>query len=207
MGYNYYNLKEYDKAEEALINAINTKPDHASSHLLLGYNMTDKNQKVQSLLCLHYFLFLEPNSERAKTAYNQLQEKLSGNVERDKDKPEQINIYIDPDQSESEFAAAAMMIPMLETSKSLEENKSKSEEELFIENTSSFFTILGELKKKKNKGLWWDFYIPFFYEIAKSEHIDTYCYYISQSSNSKANDWLKGNEMKINEFDKWLKEQ
>jgi tetratricopeptide (TPR) repeat protein len=35
LGYTYYNLKEYDKAEEALINAINTKSDHASSHLLL----------------------------------------------------------------------------------------------------------------------------------------------------------------------------
>lgn len=207
LGCNYYNLKEYDKAEQALINAIKTKSDHASSHLLLGYLMTNKSQKVQSLLCLHYFLFLEAKSERAKTAYNLLQKQFGGNVERDKDKPDHLNIFVDPNQLENEFGAGNLMISMLEATKSLEENKGKSEDELFIENTTSFFKILGELKKKKNTGLWWDFYVPFFYDIAKSEHIDTYCYYISQSSSDTARDWLKSNETEIFEFNKWLKEQ
>jgi len=207
LGYTYYNLREYDKAEEALINAINSKSDHASSHLLLGYLMTDKNQKVQSLLCLHYFLFLEANSERAKTAYNLLQKQFGGNVERDKDKPDQINIFLDPNQSGTEFGAADMMISMLEASKSLEENEGKSDNEMFVENTTSFFKILGELKKKKNTGLWWDFYVPLFYDIARSKHIDTYCYYISQSSNGAALEWLKENDEKINDFNKWLSEQ
>ncbi|MCB9015755.1 MAG: tetratricopeptide repeat protein [Lentimicrobiaceae bacterium] len=207
LGYNYYNLKEYDKAEEALINAIEIKSDHASSHLLLGYLMTDKNQKVQSLLCLHYFLFLEPNSERAKTAYNLIQKQFSGNVGRDEDNPSQINIILDPNQLETEFGAAGMMISMLEASKSLEENKGKSGDELFIENTTSFFKILGELKKKKNTGLWWDFYVPLFYDIAKSEHIDTYCYYISQSSNDTALEWLRENDKRIDDFNRWLSEQ
>ena len=30
-----------------------------------------------------------------------------------------------------------------------------------------------------------------FYLIAESEHIDTYCYYISQSTKETAVDWLK----------------
>lgn len=204
---NYYKSKEYDKAEKALINAINTKPNHASSHLLLGNVMINKNQKVQSLLCLHYFLFLEPNSERSKTAYYLLEKQISGNVKADKDNPNQINIYLDPDQLESEFGNAEMMLFMLGASKSLEENKDKSEEELFIENTKSFFKILGEFKKEENTGLWWDFYIPFFDNIAKSDHIDTYCYYISQSSNSKSIDWLKNNNNKLKDFGAWLKEQ
>jgi len=206
LGYNYYKLSEYDKAEEALINAINSKPDHPTSHLILGYLMTDQNRKVQSLLCLHYFLFLEPNSERAKTAYNLLQTQFGGNVERDKDKPDQINIFLDPDQAGTEFGAADLMISMLEALKTLEENEGKSEDELFIENTTSFFKILGELKKKKNKGLWWEFYVPFFYQIAESEHIETYCYYISQSTNINAQKWLNENVDKITEFDTWLQE-
>lgn len=206
LGYTYYNLKEYDKAEEALINAINAKSDHASSHLLLGYVMNEKNQKVQSLLCLHYFLFMEPNTERSKTAYNLLLKQFGGNVERDKDKPNQINIFIDPNQSESEFAPAAMMISMLEASKTLEENKDKSEDLMFIENTTSFFKILGELKKK-NKGLWWDLYVPLFLEIAESEHIDTYCYFISQSNNIHSQVWMENNSVKIEQFGKWLQEE
>lgn len=206
LGYTYYNLKEYDKAEKALINAINAKSDHASSHLLLGYVMNEKNQKVQSLLCLHYFLFMEPRTERSKTAYNLLLKQFGGNVERDKDKPNQINIFIDPNQSESEFAPAAMMISMLEASKALEENKDKSEDQIFIENTTSFFKILGELKKK-NKGLWWDLYVPLFLEIAESEHIDTYCYFISQSNNIHSQVWMENNSVKIEQFGKWLQEE
>ncbi len=204
---NYYKSKEYDKAEKALINAINTKPNHASSHLLLGNLMYNQNQKVQSLLSLHYFLFLEPDTERSKTAYYLLEKQISGNVKADKDNPNQINISFDPNQSEKEFGSAELMISMLEASNTLEENKDKSEEELFIENTTSFFKILGELKEKKNTGLWWDFYVPFFNKIAKSEHIDTYCYYISQSSNPKAADWLKNNNKKVKDFSSWLKEQ
>jgi hypothetical protein len=207
LGCSYYNLKEYDKAEEALINAINTKSDHATSHLVLGYLMANRNQKVQSLLCLHYFLFLEPNSERAKTAYNLIQKQFGGNVDRDKDKPSQMNIFLDPNQSGTEFGAADMMISMLEASKSLEKNEGKSDNDIFIENTTSFFKILGELKEKKNTGLWWDFYVPIFYDIAKSEHIGTYCNYISQSSNDTALDWLKENDNKINDFNKWLSEK
>ena len=204
LGYSYCNLKEFDKAEKALINAISTKSDHASSHLLLGFLMSDQKHRIQSLLCLHYFLFLEPNSERAKTAYHLLQQQFGSNVVKDKDKPNQINIFIDAKQLDSEFGTVEMMISMLEASKANEENKDKSEEELFIENTASFFKLLGEFKEKKNSGLWWDFYIPLFYAIAKSEHIDTYCYYISQSSNDAAVNWLKENDKKISDFSKWL---
>lgn len=204
LGYNYYNLKEYDKAEQAFINAINTKSNHASSHLLLGYLMLDKGQKVQSLLCFHYFLFLEPNSGRSKTVYNLLQKQFSGNVESDKDDPKKINIYLNPDKNGSEFGAVDVMISMLQASKALEKNKGKSEDQLFLENTISFFKILGELKKEENTGLWWDYYVPLFYDIAKSEHIDTYCNYISQSSNSVAEEWLKANDKKLDAFDTWL---
>lgn len=207
LGYNYYNLGEYDKAEQTLIKGINNNPNHASSHLLLGYVMDEQNKKVQSLLSLHYFLFIEANSERAKTAHNVLQNQFKGNVEQDENEPDRINIFVDENESESEFGAANMMISMLEATKTLEENEDKSEEEMFIENTTSFFKVLGELKEEKNTGLWWDFYVPFFYDIAKSEHMDTYCYYISQSSNSTASNWLKNNSEKIADFNTWLKER
>ena len=50
LGYNYYKKGNYEKAEEALTNAIKTKPSHASSHLLLAYLMNDQKNKVKSLL-------------------------------------------------------------------------------------------------------------------------------------------------------------
>ncbi len=207
LGYNYYNIKEFDKAEKAFIKAINTKANHASSHLFLGYLMYEKNQRVQSLLSLHFFLLLEPNSERSQNAYNLLQSQLSGGVERNQEEPGKIDIFLSPDQLKSEFGTIDMMITILEASKSLEENEGKSDDQMFIENTTSFFKILGEHKTKENTGFWWDFYVPFFYLIAESEHIDTYCYYISQSTKETAADWLKENEKRVTDFAKWLSEE
>ncbi|HOS58149.1 MAG TPA: tetratricopeptide repeat protein [Bacteroidales bacterium] len=207
LGYNYYNIKEFDKAEKAFIKAINTKANHASSHLFLGYLMYEKKQRVQSLLSLHFFLLLEPNSERSQNAYNLLQSQLSGGVERNQEEPGKIDIFLSPDQLKSEFGTIDVMITILEASKSLEENEGKSDDQMFIENTTSFFKILGEHKTKENAGFWWDFYVPFFYLIAESEHIDTYCYYISQSTKETAADWLKENEKRVTDFAKWLSEE
>ena len=57
---------------------------------------------------------------------------------------------------------------------------------MFVKNTDSFFNVLGELKKKNNKGIWWEFYVPFFYDIASSPHLEAYCNYISASSKESA---------------------
>lgn len=206
LGYDYYKIRDEDKAEDALIKAINIKPSHASSHLLLGYLMADQKLKSQSLLCLHYFLFLEPESDRSSAAYDLLMEQFGGNVKRDENDPTQITIYMNDDNMKSDFSAADLMLGMLEASKGLEENEGKSDDEMFIENTTSFFTILGELNDDKNKGLWWDFYVPLFYELSKSEYMDVYCNYISLSGNQNAGAWFKDNGDRVKAFAKWLDE-
>ncbi len=205
LGYDYYSLNNKEKAEKALINAIQTKSNHTSSHLLLAQLMANQNKNVQSLLGLYYFLFLEPNTDRSKTAMKLLEKQFGGNVQKDKDKPDQINITFNSDQIDSEFGAASMMLSMMEASNSIEENKDKSKDQLFIENTTSFFKILGELKDQKKKGFWWDFYVSFFYDLANSDHMDTFCYYITQSTRESSNDWLQKNDPKIVMFDQWLK--
>ena len=203
---NYYKLKNYKEAEWNVTKAIELNSEHVSSHLLLGYILNETNKKVQSLLSLHYFLFLEPDSKRAEEAFTLLLNNFGGNVTKDKDKPNTINISLLLND-DSQFGAAELMISLLEASKSLEENVGKTDEEMFIENTKSFFTILGELRKRKDKDIYWDFYTPFFYKIAKSDFIETYCYYISQVGNEKSRMWLDSHPSSIEEFGKWLYEK
>ncbi|MBN2682442.1 MAG: tetratricopeptide repeat protein [Bacteroidales bacterium] len=206
LGLNYYKTNNPIKTEEALINALMLKFNHASSHLLLSYLMFENKQKAKSLLCLHYFLFIEPNTERSKKAYSLIKEQFGSNVKRDENNPQSITITFDPDIEDKDFRAADLMISMLEVSKSIEKNEGKTEDELFIENTESFFKFMGELKKKKHKGLWWEYYVPFFDDIAKSGHIEAYCNYISQSSNENAVKWMEDNEKKLDEFGQWLQQ-
>ncbi len=208
LGISYSRVPDSKKAESAFINAIANNPNHASSHYGLALTEKDNNQRVQSLLSLYYFLLLEPSSKRAETAYSLLRKQFGGNVQKDKDNPNNINIFINPDNANSEFSSAELMISMLEASNSLEENKDKTPEELFIDNTKSFFTMMGELgEKESKKNIWWNMYIPFFYKLAQSEYMDVYCYYISQSSNENAKKWLKENSEKFEKFGEWLKKE
>jgi tetratricopeptide (TPR) repeat protein len=201
---NHYKIGDLDKAEENIINGIEINSNHSSSHLLLANIHNQKENPVQTLLAIHYFLFLEPSTKRSIVAYEILQENFGGNVSKDDSDPNTINIMLSPN-SDSQFGAVELMISMLEVSKSLEENEDKTEDEMFIENTESFFKVLGELKEKKNKEIWWTFYTTFFYELAKTDHLETYCKYITQSENENSKKWLNENEERLADFDTWLK--
>ena len=83
-------------------------------------------------------------------------------VERKDEK--NINVSVPFTSKSDDFGAAEMMISLLEASKYAEENKNKTEMEIFIEKNKSIFSILGELKKE-NKGFWWDFYVTKFYDL------------------------------------------
>jgi len=204
LGLNYYKLNDLDNAEENVIRAIENNPNHSSSHLILANIHNQKGNSVQTLLAAHYFLFLEPDTNRSSAAYLMIEENFGGNVSKDSSKPNTINIMLSPN-NDSSFGAVELMISLLEASKGIEKNEGKTEDETFIENTESFFKILGELKKKKDKEIWWTFYTTFFYDLAKSEHLETYCKYITQSSNENSKKWLNENENKLIEFDEWLK--
>lgn len=201
---NYLKINDLDKTEECVIKAIKNNSNHSSSHLILANIHNQKGNSIQALLASHYFLFLEPNTKRSIKVYQILQKNFEGNVSKDNSKPNTINISLSPN-NDSQFGAVELMISMLEASKSLEENEGKTEDEIFIKNTESFFKILGELKKEKNKEIWWTLYTPFFYDIAKSDHLETYCKYITQSNNENSKKWLNENKKKLVDFDKWLK--
>lgn len=200
---NYFKIQEYDDAEESLVEAITTKPSHSTSHLLLAYVQSAKRKTVQTLLAVHYFLLLEPNSRRSPDAYKLLQGTFGSNVSKDKDKPNQININILSDKK-NEFATAELMISLMEAGKTVEKNKDKTEDELFIEHTTSFFTVLGK-PKKKNKGIWWEFYVPLFNKMSGTKHMEAYCHYISQSSSESSAKWLENNSDKVEALFEWLK--
>ncbi|MEN9973703.1 MAG: hypothetical protein RIS20_2050 [Bacteroidota bacterium] len=206
LGMDYYRMGELAKAQEILEHGIDTKNSHASSHMLLAYVLADQGMKVRSILALHYFLLLEPSSKRSEKAYALLLKQMGGNVKREEGAENKINIYVNPN-ADPEFSDAELMLSLLSVNGTLEENKSKSSEELFIENTTSMFKMLGELKKKKDKGLYWEFYIPLFDELAHSNVIDAYCYYISQQSNEVANKWMEDNQAHFQELVEWFKKK
>lgn len=200
-----YNQKDYKKAEKAAIDAITARPGHASSHIILAAIMSETGQRVKSLLPKYYFLMLEPGSKRSLANYNSLKTQLGLGVEKKDDKNINITIAL-PSSKEDDFGPAEMMLSLLAASKHTEKNENKTEMEMFVETNKGLFSVLGELKEKKHKGLWWDLYVTQFYDLVKSGHQEAFSYYISQSTNAEpVNKWIAENKEKMQQLMDWIK--
>jgi len=194
------NSNHLDKAYTSAIKAINKKSSHASSHLILSKIMEKKGSRVKAMLPLYFFLLIEPNSERAAIEYQTLRAYMNHGISRTNDKT--INIQV-PSDNDPSFGAAEMMISMSKVSSSLDENKNKTDLELFADTNKKVLGILGELKKD-NKGFWWDFYVPFFNGLVKEDLITAYSYYISLSMGDKAVNWIDENKVEFEKFKNYL---
>lgn len=200
---NYFKLGALEDAEEMLIATINIEKNHASSHLLLARLQNKQQQTIPTLLASYYFLLLEPNSARSELAHEFIQSNFGANVKADKSNPDQINITL-PEVGTGPFSSAELMLAMIAATNEISENKEKTTDSLFIDNSRSIFKMLHELKEKKDKGIWWDFYIPFFYQLVNSNHFKTFCMYISSQRSETANEWLANNPEAVDNLFQWL---
>lgn len=200
---NYLKLNEMELGKIHLKKTVEDNPFHTSAHFYLSTINNGQGHRIQALLASYYFLMLEPDTIRAEEIYNILNYNLRKGVTKQDDNNITLNLNLDND---SEFGALETMLCMLEASKSIEENKDKTEAQLFVENTTSFFQFLGEFNGEKKESIWQSFYIPFFYKIANSEHIEVFCKMITRID-IKSQNWIENNEDKVNLFVDWLEKE
>jgi tetratricopeptide (TPR) repeat protein len=199
-----FNLHDYDKAEQAAIKAVLSKPTHGSSHIILGSVMKAKGERVKALLSFYYFLMLEPNSKRSSNILINLKSMLNEGVEQKSGNSINVNIPSSASK-DSIFGAAEMMVSLQGASKYTDDNKGKTENEFFVETNRSLFSILGELKKS-NSNIWWDLYVTKFYDLVQTNNYEAFSYYISQSSDTPdINNWISKNQDKVQQLREWIK--
>lgn len=198
-----YNQKDYKEAEEALQESLKLNPLHANSHYLMG--VLKLNEKSKSLLAMFNFLITEPTGNRANTAFSIVSNHQKQGVEVKDDNS--VNINLSSLDGKDDFAISDMALSMMEATKHTEENKSKSDFEMFSENTKSFFTELGELQQNNKKtDFWWKFYVGFFYDLAKNDEMyETFSYYVYQDvKNTAVESWLQKNPERVKKFKEWV---
>ncbi len=195
-----FNNGETSKAYESALKAINNNSSHASSHLILSKIMEKQGVRIKAMLPLYFFLLIEPNTQRASIEYHTLRNYIDHGVTKTSDK--NIDVVV-PMNEDTDFGAAEMMISLSKASNNLEENEGKTELQLFAENNDGIFKILGELKKE-NTGFWWDFYVPFFYDLANANLTETYSYYISQSQGEEVTTWFDEHSDDFDRFKVWM---
>ena len=204
LGINYFNIDSLSQAEENFTRAIELNPNHASSHMMLAHIYDMRAKPVQTALASSYFLFLEPNSNRSPDAFKMLSRSLSGKLSKDKDKPNTTLIQYDADD-EDPFSAAELMISLMAAAGGLDEAKILTEEQKLFGNLTSLYTTVREIQVNDEVENWWSFYTVFLNDIAKSDHKDAFCNYITQSAFESSKKWLDGHEKEMMSFSEWLK--
>jgi tetratricopeptide (TPR) repeat protein len=208
LGLTYYRMGERDKARDSLAQSLINDPFHPSSNFLLGKICYEQGRKSQSLYCLCYFLLLEPYTERAGEAYSTIEQIISGGED---------GIAV---SNAGNFTAFDIMISLLLAADGTAQTGPESSAETGLFSDEDFMKKLGilffagnaplvqSLRKIENHfpadDLWWEFYIPFFFRLAESEHFETFCRYISMSVSPESITWLNENEEKIDAMFVWL---
>ena len=213
-GVTNFRVQNFEEAETAFTNAILLNTNHASSHRALGNLQQYLNKRPQALLAQYFFLLLEPKTDRGAESYVQLTNLLQKGVEKvEGEATNKININLSPaliEDKDTAFVLAEMMLSTSAALRYIKGNKDQSDEQLFIDQTNTFFSTLSETQEKnkdRNKGIYWELYVNFFAKLQKAGHVEAFCYHISQSKGEVVDKLMKENGEKIDAFYKWLQEQ
>ena len=194
LGVSYYRIDRRAEAFDALRKGLSVNANHANSNYLLGRICAEDGKMTQSFYALCYFLLLEPNSDRAVQAYNTVLHMLE---QRETDF-----------RDNGSFTAADMIISAAFTLDKENARLSPSQK-----TEAKFYYVFTNMEEQKNSGkinrgagdeLWWDFYSPFFYRIAKSGYFGTFCRYIGLTVDPGADDWIENGRDEIEGFFEWL---
>jgi tetratricopeptide (TPR) repeat protein len=193
-----------DDAIASFKKSVQRKPMHASSHNALGRMLADKS-RIQSVLSLFSFLLIEPEGKRAEQNLDLLNKLIMKGVSRQDEKNVTINLdmgALDKKKNkEDDFSSAELMLSLLSASTP---DSLKTDADKMSHKMESLIAIIDETNKK-DKGFYKNFYVPFFVDLKKNDHIRTACY-VAMTSSDKEDifSWQRDNKARIEKFLEWL---
>ena len=186
----YYDIGNLTKSEEALYHALQMRPGHVNSHVLLGNVFSNRGDNFRSALCYAYVLYLDPEIYNASS----IEEMLYSKVESIFDiSGGQLHIGVFP--GDSIFQSVYT---------SLSDLKQRSKDSSFSNNLCLF---LGSLESLIEKGhhLWSDLYAHTFYGLQNSGHCEAFSHSLSSLNTDPKNEtWVRLNQAKVQEMRSWI---
>ncbi len=198
--------KDVAGAEKQFKEALTINPTHSGSHLMLAQIMMYKDQRVQAMLPLYYYLLLSPRGSKSGAVYKTLSELMMKGVSKG-DSSINITFQGDVDDAKDNPFVITDMILSMKTALLVSE-KDKKDIDKFVDISETLFSSLSELEKKKMDPFWKNTYAKFFSAMHKAGLNETFCYYISQSQDDDiyVRNWFKINDNKVTDLSKWYKQ-
>lgn len=203
----YSRMNNAEEAKKNLKKAVYLNPNHPSSHLVLGQLFQTTRYKIPALFAVMRFLVLEPKSRRSSIGYKIFSELMGAGVTQKS--PTEINITLDTGgkKDEGDFEALELTLALTKAAGADEKEKHKSEVQLLVDQLNGQLAIVSDMEAKGDKSKFtWRYYVPYFTELKKRNHVEPFVYYISQSSEMPGvTEWLQANPDRVIEFLNWSK--
>ncbi len=197
LGVNFMNQKKANDAEICFLNAIQIKPTHANSYLLLA-KLNQRINPVKSLLAACQFLLLEPKSEQSKPAFHIIDQILTtapipyqpigdGSTVVFDSNYVAVNHVLDSLIQINVHGGNALNIGLFENQ--LKEIVQSSAESMIYDEDD----------------VWRGYLIPFYTDIFKDVYGEVFCNYIAQSQWKESVYWLEMHREELTKFGQFLK--
>lgn len=206
LGYDYYKLNDFDKAESAIKRALELNPEHNISNLLLADVNAKKGLRIQALMAISKFLFLEnlnhpvnitPRSKQAFQLYKSL---VLGNIQANSSNQININLMM---HEGDEFSTLNLLIPMMQAAN---QNVADSLELSEIEQLDFSMKMLCQIISKsseKTNTFWNKQFIQFYQSIQEKELVKAFSHMILLSTKDKhVISWINQNADQIEKLEK-----
>lgn len=194
LGLSYFNKKDNKMAIFHLRKSVEIDPTRPSSFLLYAYALNDGGKWIQSFYAFHFFLLLEPNTERSKEAFDEMLDIINNDLPANdsrlvlEDGINRLQLYNAIKAKRSQTADA------------------KAEYKYFMEASKIIFFSLSQMQNDTQRGLLWEFFVPTYEEILGSGYFDAYCRYVSVAHFPESLSWWNSNKEQVDNFIEWFEQ-
>ncbi len=210
-------LENYENAISEVQLGLKFNLNNIDLHLLLGEIYFNNENKKKSMMCFYYYLLLNPDKKQSSEVYTKIlnfyiRENYKDIINSIKNKPQSItysfNSY-DPRNSSQYLDTRDQVQAFDDILKLFFESQIdvNSLDAFFLNNTIELINTFEYVAIKVDQtepDIVNNIYINLFKDMVKDNQIDTFCYYISQTTSDCAAEWLNENPFRIEEFIVWL---
>lgn len=194
LGVSYFKAKNLKLSTFHLQKAIEIDTTHPNAFLLYAYVLSDSDRWVQSFLAFHFFLLLEPNTDRSKDAFGEMYDLITQKIPANSP----LLTLEDGIDRRKIYDQLRVLQPKVEDQ--------RFQYAYFEQASRTIFFTLNQMQDENRKGMLWDFFVPIYSEILESGYFDTYCRYVSVSYFPVSLEWWNNNTGKVDGFISWFED-
>ncbi|MBA2336035.1 MAG: tetratricopeptide repeat protein [Blastocatellia bacterium] len=204
LGVTFVRQNKHNEARSELKRAVEYNFKYASPHFLLAIVYNGTKYKVPAMLAAARLISLEINSQRTKQSAAILLNGLKPAEKNAKTGNTTIFLDFDAPKDEGDFGMYDLFLGTLTTIRK-DEDKNKSDNEIFAEAIDTFIALLSGDNKLKSTFTGKN-YVPFLTDMKRQGHTKAFAFLVLyQNGNTEALKWLTENKPKLVALVNWAK--